>query len=154
MDLRDDWWMGAGLDRYMSMAPALLDNMLATAHRMSTSREIIGPDAAGVFPPLVALNALGIRTRLPPVVPDTNILRDDVRRVCRTGHRTVLLNLANSGALRILCPPHVIDEIYEHADEFSNGLGVDLFLQVWERDYLPLLRVVGDLPMSVLTRSG
>lgn len=145
--------METAFERYLSVAPAFLEDILATAHRMSASREIIGPDTAGVFPSLAPFDALGIRTQLPPVVPDTNILRDDVRRVCRNGTRTVLLNLANSGALRILCPLHVVEEIYEHADEFGKGFGADRFLRIWERDYLPLLRVVDYVPNSVLTPS-
>lgn len=151
--VRHDGLMETALEQYVSMAPALLDHMLATLHRMSASQPIVGPDAAGVFPSLVALDAVGFRKPLPPVVPDTNILRNDVRRVCQTGDRTVLLNLANSGALRILCPAHVVDEMYEHADEFSKGFGVDRFLQIWERDYVPLLRVVDHVSMSVLTPS-
>jgi predicted nucleic acid-binding protein len=143
--------MGKALERYMGMAPSVLDDMLVIAHRTSASRPIFGPDAAGVFPSLVLLNSLGLRKQLPPVVPDTNILRADVRRVCRLGSRTVLLNLANSGALCILCPAHVADEMYEHADEFSKGFGVDQFLGIWESDYLPLLRVVDEVPMSALT---
>jgi predicted nucleic acid-binding protein len=144
--------MDSELDRYMAEAPSLLSDLLAHAHGMAAQKPIVGPDRAGVFPSLTPFGSSGLRRSLPPVVPDTNILRDDVRHACRRGHRTVLMNLANDRALRVFCPAHVVDEMHEHAEKFSDGIGGERLLDVWEREYLPLLRVVEDVSMTALTR--
>ena len=63
------------------------------------------------------------------------------------------MNAANSGAVRLLCPAHVVVEMFEHAELFSSQmrLPVATYLQVWRRDYLPLLRVVDGLPSGMWT---
>lgn len=81
------------------------------------------------------------------------MLRCDIGRVCRRKERTVLLNAANSDAIRLLCPIHVVNEMFEHAQRFSDQIGIDSaeYLTVWRRDYLPLMRVIDDLPHGLLT---
>jgi hypothetical protein len=73
-----------------------------------------------------------------------NILRNDIRRACRTGQRTVLVTAANAGLIRLFCARHVHDEVIEHSGEWTatgpvtrNG-----FLRAWLLEYLPLIRVV------------
>lgn len=112
--------------------------LVATTHRQNVSQPIVGPDEAGQFP-----GAL-LRAEVPPVVPDANILRRDILRACRHNERTILVNAANSGMLRLFCAQHVIDEVEEHAEDWTRGTDVLLepFHDRWERDYLPLLRQV------------
>lgn len=138
-------------DRHLRNAQSVLDTVLVGAHRASVSRPTVGPDPAGAFPPLASVGARGLGMALPPVVPDTNILRNDIRRTCRDGQRTTLLNLANCGALRIFCPVHVVAEVGRRAEKFSTGIGVDTFRDVWQRRYLPLLRIIDGVPESALT---
>ncbi|MEK7424158.1 MAG: hypothetical protein AAB131_09995 [Actinomycetota bacterium] len=130
-----------------------LELLLRNAHQMSRVRPITGPDADGVFPNSPGFNLLGLANRTPPVVPDTNVLRDDIRRTVSRGERGVLVNAANTGAIRLLCPAHVADEVVEHAAEFAGDLDVDDFLDTWRRDYLPLMRIVDDLDLDLFTGS-
>ena len=111
-----------------------------------------GSVSCPVFPTLMACDSFSVTARVPPVVPDTNVLRRDLGRSCKGG-RTVLVNAANSGAVRLLCPAHVVVEMFEHAELFSSQmrLPVATYLQVWRRDYLPLLRVVDGLPSGMWT---
>jgi predicted nucleic acid-binding protein len=140
----------AGLN---TTAANFVHSLLAAAHRTSRETPIRGADGDGVFPPMAGFDLLGLRTRTPPVIPDTNVLRRDIGRVCRRRERTVLLNAANSGAIRLLCPIHVVNEMFEHAQRFSDQIGIDVaeYLTVWRRDYLSLMRVIDDLPDGLLT---
>lgn len=130
-----------------------LELLLRNAHQMSRARPIAGPDADGVFPPAPGFNILGLANDTPPVIPDTNVLRDDIRRTVSRGERGVLVNAANTGAIRLLCPAHVADEVVEHAVEFAGDLDVDEFLDTWRRDYLPLMRIVDELDLDLFTAS-
>lgn len=75
---------------------------------------------------------------------DANILRNDIRRFCRTGQRTVLVSAANAGCIRLFCARHVYDEVIEHSGEWTATGPVtrDDFLRAWLLEYLPLIRVV------------
>src|SRR6266508_2172828 len=83
-------------------------------HRMNRTNLVEGPDRAGAFPSVW----LPLPSGVPSVVPDANVLRNDILRACRTG-RTVLVNAANAGALRLFCAQHVLDEIVEHSYEWA-----------------------------------
>lgn len=73
-------------------------------HLAARARPIVGPDIQGRFQ---STTVPGI----PPVVIDANVLNRDLMRAARTGERTVLINAANSGILRIFCAQHVLDEV-------------------------------------------
>jgi hypothetical protein len=77
-------------------------------------------------------------------VVDANILRNDIRRACRTGQRTVLVTAANAGLIRLFCAQHVHDEVIEHSGEWTATGPVTRndFLRAWLLEYLPLIRVV------------
>jgi hypothetical protein len=77
-------------------------------------------------------------------VVDANVLRNDIRRACRTGQRTVLVTAANVGLLRLFCAEHVYREVIEHSGEWTAAGPVtrDDFLRRWLLEYLPLIRVV------------
>ena len=85
--------------------------LLRQLHVQSAGAPLVGASSSGAFPDRPGLEVLGLRVRIPPVVVDTNQLFRDVGYFARRGQRTVLVNAANSGALRILCPRHVVDEI-------------------------------------------
>jgi hypothetical protein len=76
-------------------------------------------------------------------VADSNVLRNDILRACRTGQRTVLVT-ATAGLLRLFCARHVYDEVIEHSGGWTGGGPVtrDAFLRRWLLEYLPLIRVV------------
>lgn len=134
-------------------AAGFVRELLSKAHRESLAAPIRGPSVDGVFPQLESLYLSGLHPGPPAVIPDTNLLRRDIGRVVRRGQRTTLSNAANTGALRLLCPAHVVDEVFEHAEKFSGQMriGVDDYLRVWRRDYLPLMRVIDEVPAGLLT---
>lgn len=127
--------------------------MLRQLHVQSAGAPLIGASDSGVFPDRPGLDVLGLRVRIPPVVVDTNQLFRDVGYSVRRGERTVLVNAANSGALRILCPRHVVEEIGEHSAKFSRLAKVpeQQFVDTWKHGYLPILHVVDPIPWSALT---
>ncbi len=109
-----------------------------------------GPDGRGEFP--VRFGMAGEPLRLSsgasplvvrPVVVDANTLRDDLRRACRTMHRTSLLDAAARRGLRLYCPEHVAGELHEHLAEWVDGV-VPLVAahEVLKEHYFPILRVV------------
>ena len=59
----------------------LVRGMVADMHQDSADAPIRFPGPQGAFPEDILL-------RPPPVVVDANILRNDIRRACRTGQRT------------------------------------------------------------------
>jgi hypothetical protein len=115
----------------------LVRGMVADMHKDSAVAPIRFPSPQGAFPEDVLL-------RPPPVVVDANILRNDIRRACRTGQRTVLVTAANAGLIRLFCARHVHDEVIEHSGEWTATGPVTRndFLRAWLLEYLPLIRVV------------
>jgi predicted nucleic acid-binding protein len=116
--------------------------MAAMVHRQNLSRPIEGPNDVGEFP---GAFLAGTRMRgVPPVVADANILCRDVLRACRYDQRTILVNATNSGMIRLYVARHVLDEVVEHAADWTGGTDVteSAFVDRWQRDYLPLLRMV------------
>jgi hypothetical protein len=136
-------------------ALSAIERMVAFAHESSRRAPIVGVNADGVFPSTPGFNILGIGNRIPPVVPDTNLLSRDVGYATRKTARTVLVNAANSGALRLLCPAHVAAEIVSHSTEFCDQMGISSgdYLTTWQRDYLPLMRIVDELDDEMFTRT-
>ncbi len=65
-------------------AARLVRGMVAGMHKYSAVAPIRFPGPQGAFPADILLGP-------PPVVLDANVLRDDIRRACRTGQRTVLV---------------------------------------------------------------
>lgn len=115
----------------------LLRGMVADIHKDSAVAPIRFPGSEGAFPEDILL-------RPPPVVVDANILRNDIRRACRTGQRTVLVSAANAGCIRLFCARHVYDEVIEHSGDWTASGPVTRydFLRAWLLQYLPLIRVV------------
>ena len=115
----------------------LVRGMVADMHKDSADAPIRFPGPQGAFPEDILL-------RPPPVVVDANILRNDIRRACRKGQRTVLVTAANAGLIRLFCARHVHDEVIEHSGEWTATGPVtrDDFLRAWLLEYLPLIRVV------------
>lgn len=131
----------------------MIERFLIQAHTRSRALPIVGPDTDGVFPTAYGLDFLGITTRTPPVIPDTNLLSRDIGFGVRRSARSVLVNAGNTGAVRLLCPAHVAAEIVSHSAKFSAQVGVDesQYLTAWRRDYLPLMRIVPELGLGMFT---
>ncbi len=128
--------LGNGFDSPEDFA-RLFRGMVTEMHKSSAIAPIRFPDSPGAFPGDVLLCP-------PPVVVDANVLRNDIRRACRTGQRTVLVTAANAGLLRLFCAEHVYQEVIEHSGDWTAGGPVsrDAFLRRWLLEYLPLIRVV------------
>jgi predicted nucleic acid-binding protein len=111
---------------------ALLD-----IHLRNSKGPIDFPSAKGAFPDAFLVSPM-------PVVPDANRLRDDVLYACRHRQRTVLVNAANARILRLFCAQHVVDEVFEHIEEWTEGSDVSpaTFRRRWLSEYLPVVRVV------------
>lgn len=117
-------------------------------HRQRTVDAIVGVDERGCFPPAAVEPVL-------PVVVDANVLRNDIAYACRHEEsRTILVNAANAGFLRLFCADHVVGEVAEHFEEWSMHTNIDpaRFEAVWVTHYLPLLRVVRTLPVGLMSR--
>jgi predicted nucleic acid-binding protein len=119
----------------------LIEQLVRQSHLKHSVAESYAADNAGAFreSSLAALYGEAL-----PVVVDANILRCDIARAVKQGHRTVLTSAANEGALRLYCASHVIDEVQEHGERWAMECGVDYtdFLERWDENYLPLLRLV------------
>lgn len=115
----------------------ILRSALRGIHLRNSTAAIEFPLAQGVFP-----GAFFVQPLL--VVPDANILRNDILHACSCNQRTVLVTAANSGLLRLFCAQHVVDEVLEHAGEWTKGYGIsrETFLDRWITEYLPVIRVV------------
>jgi predicted nucleic acid-binding protein len=61
-----------------------------------------------------------------------------------------MTNVANEGLVRLFCCQHVIDEVAEHATEWTAGSEIsrEAFLRRWLLEYMPLLRVLQDDQVS------
>lgn len=128
--------MGNGFDSSEDVA-RLVRGMVAGMHKYSAVAPIRFPGPGGAFPGDILL-------RPPPVVVDANVLRNDIRRACRTGQRTVLVTAANAGLLRLFCAEHVYEEVIEHSGDWTATGPVTRgdFLRTWLLEYLPLIRIV------------
>ena len=125
----------------------LVRGVVAEMHKYSAVAPIRLPGPQGAFPGDILL-------RPPPVVLDANVLRNDIRRACRTGQRTVLISAANAGFIRLFCAEHVYREVIEHSGDWTAAGPVtrDAFLRRWLLEHLPLIRIVpiGDAQLGWL----
>jgi len=114
-----------------------LQSALVHIHLQNSNEPIRFPSAEGAFPDTFLVPPL-------PVVPDANILRNDILYACRYDRRTVLVNAANAQVLRLFCAQHVVDEVAEHIEDWTDGSDVPAaaFRRRWTFEYLPLIRVV------------
>ena len=128
--------MGNELDSPEDVA-RLVRGMVAGMHKYSAVAPIRFPDPGGAFPGDILL-------RPPPVVIDANVLRNDIRRACRTGQRTVLVTAANAGFIRLFCAEHVYEEVIGHSGDWTadGQVSREDFLRRWLLEYLPLIRIV------------
>lgn len=153
--------MGAperGSDRRLGLNPDSLEGELRAAvvsvrdalrhlHTLRAADKITGADERGRFPD-AALE------QVPTVVVDANVLRNDIAYSCKhEGARTVLVNAANAGFIRLLCASHVIGDVDDHFQEWSKQAGVESlqFEAIWVAQYVPLLRMVAAVPGGLLS---
>lgn len=122
--------------------------MLSQAHSQSSVEPVRYPDPAGAF-------SSDLLMVVPPVVPDACTLRDDLLYSAGRDTRTVLVNAANGGLFRLFCAEHVINEVFKHSGDWTEGKQVsqEAFLRRWLTDYLPVIRVLPDdaIPDELLT---
>jgi hypothetical protein len=78
-----------------------ISELLMRVHAENANLPIRAADAAGAFPDA---NYGGlIRQESLVVVPDTNILLEDIADSCERGKRLVLVTATNTGAIRLIC---------------------------------------------------
>lgn len=123
----------AGVDPRLSLVAA----QIRAAHDRSAGEPIAWPDQRGAFP-------RSSLSKVCPVVVDAMALRDQVLRITRTGQRTIMVNAANTGALRLYCAPHVVEEVDRQLSGWATIQNVDprIARTVWCDDVCPLLRCV------------
>lgn len=130
-----------------------VDEFLRHVHAENAALPIRHPGPSGAFPDATFGGLIRQESLL--IVPDTNILLQDIANSCRRGRRLNLITAANAGAIRLICAQHVIDEVSEHSAEFAaqQGLNPEVFELRWKREYLPQLRMIpiDSIPVSVLT---
>lgn len=119
--------------------------VVRNAHRENAALPVAVPDENGLFPPALLPEVF-------PVVVDANALRDDLLRVAAGRPRTLMLNAANSGVLRLYCAAHAVEEVDEHLEEWSAKRRLDpaVVRAVWRSEFAPLLRCV-DVPAGLTT---
>ena len=115
---------------------SVIRSAVVAQHRAALSEPVPVPGPTGAFP----------STRLPwtfPLVLDTHALGADLARHSRVG-RTVLVSGAISGVLRLFAPRHVAAEVREYMAVWAKlaERPIGEVGELWERVYLPLLRVV------------
>jgi predicted nucleic acid-binding protein len=113
--------------------------VLRERHVRSASEPIRFPTEGRVFP-------ADILHASPPVVVDANRLREDILYACTHSQRTVLITAANAGLFRLFCAHHVVDEVFEHSGDWTEGTDVtrNQFIARWILEYLPTIHVVPD----------
>lgn len=90
---------------------------LSSAHATNANSLIKGPDQYGAFPD--SLLHTSFRVESAPIAPDSSVLRNDVAQACRRGHHTILVSVANSGALRLFCAQYVIEEVSKNSEKWA-----------------------------------
>ncbi|MFG1745781.1 PIN domain-containing protein [Micromonospora chalcea] len=119
--------------------------MLDEAHRRNLATPVMVPDERGRFAP-------ALLPEIFPVVVDANAVRDDLLRVAAGKPRTLMLNAANSGVLRLFCAPHVLYEVERHLVKWSAQRRLDpgVVRAAWLDSIAPLLRCV-EVPGGLTT---
>jgi predicted nucleic acid-binding protein len=79
-----------------------------------------------------------------PIVPDANVLRANIGRACRDGHRPVLITGANTGTFRLFCAEHVLEEVAEHSERWASEFKIppEAYVGCWREHFLPHIRLV------------
>ena len=90
---------------------------LSYVHESSRAAEIDGPNEYGAFPGTWLGMFLGESLL---IVPDTNILRQDIDSAVKANRRGVLVSAANSGVFRLICAEHVIAEVQRQLREWAD----------------------------------
>jgi len=127
--------------------------VLRSMHDRNASEPIRAPDEWGAFVDHWPSGTRFLGGGVAPVVVDANVLRNDVLYACRNQQRTVLVNAANAGAIRLYAASHVVAEVAEHAKRWATESGdvqYGAFRRRWATEYLPLLRVVTDDTLPTL----
>jgi len=126
--------------------------VLSSIHAKNAKLPIRHPDQYGAFPTWWGESLFGESLL---VVPDANVLRNDIARACRHNQRTVLITAANAGILRLFCAEHVLKEVSGHAKDWADLTGVPphTYVARWTDEYLPLIRTVNadGLPHGILS---
>lgn len=128
-----------------------VQEMLLAGHYRNADEPIRGPNEHGAFPSWRHFGTGLIGGGAPPVVIDANVLRNEIRRACRTGQRTVLVTATNAGAIRLFAASHVVGELDEHGEQWareSPSVSPAAFQARWEAEYRPLVREVRDKDLS------
>ena len=89
-----------------------------------------------------ALRAVTLAPRA--LVLDANVLRGEIGFVVRRGHDTALVTLAKIGMLTLHAAVHVLDEVEEHAEEWSGDMGLSAteYRTTWRTVLAPLISPV------------
>jgi hypothetical protein len=134
------------------MTSGNLDEFIRSLSKAASTLPIVAPNDHGEFPGRIGMR-LGDQNVVRVVVVDTNMLKKDIGYAARKGIRTALMTLANAGAIRILCPHHVIVELFEHREKFAkqSKCSTANWLSEFETTYAPVIQVVRpfDLPLWV-----
>jgi hypothetical protein len=124
-----------------------IELILKSIHDRNAAAPIMLPDECDAFPASsrarIGLGSSGVE----PVAVDANRLRHDVLYACRNNRRTVLVNAANMGAIRLFCASHVVEEVAEHAQRWakeSKDVSYATFRAWWTAEYVPVIREVRD----------
>ena len=121
---------------------------LKALHVRSSTTAIRLPNSEGQFPDSALAD-------VPPVMVDANVLLSDVLQSCvREGRHTTLVAAANAGLFRLYCAEHVIGEVLRKHKDFAarKMVSSEVFLAVWEEQYLPQLRIIpGVLPEELMS---
>jgi predicted nucleic acid-binding protein len=143
--------MNVDLGDRLSLGQAV-DEFLRHVHAENALLPIRHPGPTGAFPDATFAGLIREESLL--VVPDTNILLQDIASACKRGRRLALVTAANAGAIRLICAQHVIDEVSEHGADFAEqrDLNPAAFVLRWQREYVPQLRMIpdGSIPESLL----
>lgn len=128
-------------EEYSTNPRGRIGDFLARMHAQNAKAPTRYADSEGAFVESVLEVFFGEAF---PIVPDSNVLRGNIARMCRDGHRNVLLTGANTRTFRLYCAEHVLREVGEHAERWAFELRIahDIYVHCWEQEFLPILRVV------------
>ncbi|MFI7025186.1 PIN domain-containing protein [Micromonospora sp. NPDC049900] len=131
--------------RFLPESAAAVRDMVKKEHYRSEAMPVTVPDERGRFAPALLPEVF-------PVVVDANALRDDLLRVAAGKPRTLMLNAADGGVLRLFCAPHVLDEVERHLVKWSAQRSLDpgVVRAAWQDSIAPLLRCV-EVPAGLTT---
>lgn len=123
----------------------VVDEHVATFLAESHARSAVAPvryaDRRGAFLESILETLFGDAL---PIVPDANVLRGNIGRMCRDGRQTVLVTGANTGAFRLFCAEHVVEEVVEHSERWASEFEIPygIYIDCWQQYFLPNMRLV------------